>query len=180
MFLFLSILETEGERSRFTLLYEKYRYLLWYVANGILHDKDLAEDAVQEAFLTLARHMAQAGDADSPRTKRFLVTIVKSRAIDMLRREKRVETDEYEEQKGDAGQDDVLDGYLQAEAYESLVEAIRSLDENYRVVLECRYLHGLSEKETARVLGLAEKTVNVRTFRARNKLRQILTRGGSE
>ena len=178
MLLFLSILETQEEKNKFTLLYEKYRYLLWYVAKDILKDKDLAEDAVQEAFLTLTWHLDHVGDVESPRTKRFLVTIVKSRAIDLLRKEKRAEFTEYEDALGDAaGENDTLDAYLQLESYERLVEAIRSLDENYRVVLECRYLHELSEKETAQVLGLAEKTVNVRTYRARNKLKQVLQGG---
>ena len=42
MLLFLSMLETAEEQSKFTLLYEKYRYLMWYVANDILKDRDLA------------------------------------------------------------------------------------------------------------------------------------------
>ena len=135
----------------------------------------MAEDAVQEAFLTLTKHLDQVEDPHSPRTKRFLVTITKSRAIDLLRKEQRAEFTEYEDALGDTrGADDTLDTYLKVEAYEQLVDAIRSLDENYRVVLECRYLHELSEKETAKVLGLAEKTVNVRTYRARNKLKQVL------
>ena len=50
MLLFLSMLETPEEQSKFTKLYETYRYLLWYVAKDILKDKDLAEDAVQELF----------------------------------------------------------------------------------------------------------------------------------
>lgn len=175
MLLFLSMLETQEEQSKFTLLYEKYRYLLWYVAKDILKDKDLAEDAVQEAYLALAKHLEQVEDADSPRTKRFLVTIVKSKAIDILRREKRADFTEYEDALGDvAEREDALDAYLRVESYEKLVEAIRGLEENYRVVLECRYLHELSEKETAKVLGLAEKTVNVRTWRARKKLKQVL------
>ena len=91
MLLFLSMLETPEEQSRFTALYETYRYLLWYVAKDILKDRDLAEDAVQEAYLTLARHMDRVEEVNSPRTKRFLVTIVKSRAIDILRRQRRVE-----------------------------------------------------------------------------------------
>ena len=175
MLLFLSMLDTAEEQSKFTLLYEKYRYLMWYVAKDILKDRDLAEDAVQEAFLALTKHLDQVEEVDSPRTKRFLVTIAKSRAIDLLRREKRAEFTEYEDALGDApGSDDTLDTYLQAESYERLVEAIRSLDEAYRVVLECRYLHELSEKETAAVLGLTEKTVNVRAYRARNKLKEVL------
>ena len=175
MLLFLSMLDTEEAQSKFAFLYEKYRYLMWYVAKDILKDKDLAEDAVQEAFLTLIKHLDQVEKPDSPQAKRFLVTITKSRAIDLLRKEQRAEFTEYEDALGDTrGADDTLDTYLKLEAYEQLVDAIRSLDENYRVVLECRYLHELSEKETAKVLGLAEKTVNVRTYRARNKLKQVL------
>lgn len=175
MLLFLSMLDTQEEQSKFTRLYEQYRYLLWYVAKDILKDKDLAEDAVQEAYLALTKHLDQVEDVDSPRTKRFLVTIVKSKAIDILRREKRADFTEYEDALGDASErEDALDIYLQVESYERIVEAIRALDENYRVVLECRYLHELSEKETAEVLGLAEKTVNVRTWRARKKLKQVL------
>ena len=174
MLLFLSMLETQEEQSKFTRLYEKYRYLLWYVAKDILKDKDLAEDAVQEAYLTLTRHMDQVEEVDSPRTKRFLVTITKSRAIDILRREKRVDVAEYEDALGDESQHDALDAYLEVESYEQLVAAIRGLNENYRVVLECRYLHEMSEKETAKALGLAEKTVNVRIWRARKKLQQVL------
>ena len=175
MLLFLSMLDTAEEQHKFTLLYEKYRYLMWYVAKDILKDKDLAEDAVQEAFLTLTTHLDQVEEAGSPRTKRFLVTIAKSKAIDLLRKEKRAEFTEYEDAFGqESGENDILDTYLQTESYERLVEAIRSLDENYRVVLECRYLHELSEKETAGVLGLTEKTVNVRTYRARNKLKEVL------
>lgn len=175
MLLFLSMLETPEEQSRFTALYETYRYLLWYVAKDILKDRDLAEDAVQEAYLTLARHMDRVEEVNSPRTKRFLVTIVKSRAIDILRRQRRVEVTEYEDALGDAADTDALDAYLTVEFYEQLVTAIRSLDENYRVVLECRYLHEMSERETAETLGLAEKTVNVRVWRARKKLQQVLS-----
>lgn len=176
MLLFLSMLDTEEEQNKFTLLYEKYRYLMWYVARDILKDKDLAEDAVQEAFLALTGHLDQVGEVDSPRTKRFLVTIAKNWAINILRREKRAQFTEYEDAlSGEPDKNDTLEACLQIESYERLVEAIRNLDENYRVVLECRYLHELSEKETAEVLGLTPKTVNVRACRARNKLQAVLT-----
>lgn len=182
MLLFLAMLDTEEEKDKFSRLYEKYRFLLWYVAKDILKDSYLAEDAVQEAYMTLTKHMEKVGDVDSPQTKRFLVTIVKSKAIDRLRKERRVELSEYEDALGDAkDQKDLLDEYVKEEAFDQLITAIRSLDEIYRVVLECRYLHELSEKETAKVLGLTEKNVSVRTCRARNKLKEMLAKnqGGS-
>lgn len=182
MLLFLAMLDTEEEKDKFARLYEKYRYLLLYVAKDILKDSYLAEDAVQEAYMALTRHMDKVDDVDSPQTKRFLVTIVKSKAIDRLRKEQRVELSAYEDALGDVeDQKNLLDDYVKEEAFDQLVDAIRSLDEIYRVVLECRFLHELSEKETAKVLGLTEKTVSVRTYRARNKLREMLAvnQGGS-
>lgn len=175
MLLFLTMLDTVEEQELFVRLYEKYRYLLWYIAKDILKDADLAEDAVQEAYLTLTKHMDQVKADSSPETKRFLVTIVKSRAIDMLRREKRADWTEYDEALGDepVGEDG-LNSFIKKESMQELAAAIRSLDEKYRVVLELRYLHELSEKETARILGISEKTVNVRAYRARTRLQQLL------
>lgn len=177
MLLFLSMLDTAEEQHIFTHLYETYRHLMWYVARDILKDDALAEDAVQEAFLTLTRHIGKVRGAGSAETKRFLITIVKSRALDLLRRERNTES--FDEAIGvDTGAEDSLHTYLQAEAYEQLVETIRALDENYRVVLECRYLHELSEKETAQVLGITPKTVSVRCFRAKQQLRRLLEQKG--
>jgi RNA polymerase sigma-70 factor (ECF subfamily) len=175
MLIFLSMLDTPEERDKFTRLYETWRYLMYYVAKDILKDSDLAEDAVQEAFLTLIRHMEQVESVDSPRTKRFLVTITKSRAIDLLRR-RRADEVEYEDALGDdaLGYEDVEEQFFSKEDYHRIVDGIRRLDENYRIVLECRYLHELSERETADLLGVSQKTVSVRSYRAKQKLREML------
>lgn len=44
---FLSMLETDEGKNNFTRLYEKYRKLMFYVANQILRDGYLSEDAVE-------------------------------------------------------------------------------------------------------------------------------------
>ena len=70
--------------------------------------------------------------------------------------------------------EDVLDQYLVKESYERILQAIRKLDEIYRVVFEFKYLHELSDKEIADLLGVTPKVVNVRIFRARKKLQNLL------
>ena len=55
----------------------------------MLNDAHLAEDAVQETFLALTRHLGRVEEVDSAGTRKFLMTIAKSKAIDILRREKR-------------------------------------------------------------------------------------------
>lgn len=88
MLLFLDVLDTEEEKDKFVRIYEGYRYMMWYSANEILRDKELAEDAVQEAFLALTRHLDKVDESNVMRTKKFLRTIVKSKAIDMIRKRK--------------------------------------------------------------------------------------------
>lgn len=47
----LMMVDTPEEKRKFVILYENYRYLMLKVAADILHDYQLAEDAVQEAFV---------------------------------------------------------------------------------------------------------------------------------
>ena len=57
----LMMVDTPEEKRKFVILYENYRYLMLKVAADILHDYQLAEDAVQEAFVRVAKHMENAG-----------------------------------------------------------------------------------------------------------------------
>lgn len=50
------------------------------------------------------------------------------------------------------------------------------LDEKYRLVFELRYLHELTDKEIAGILEISPKTANVRIYRARKKLQELLKR----
>lgn len=86
MFLFLALLDSPSEQEKFVEIYEQYRHFMWYVANQRLKDEHLAEDAVQEAFLALTRHLDKVEDVHSLRTRNFLATIVRSKAADILRK----------------------------------------------------------------------------------------------
>lgn len=53
---------------------------------NVLHDCFLAEDAVHNAFINLAKHMDGIGKPESLQTKRYLIAIVKNSAIDIYRK----------------------------------------------------------------------------------------------
>ena len=89
MLMYLSILDTQDEKEKFTEVYEQYQHFCWYVANQMLGDDHLAEDAVQETFLALTRHMDKIEDVHSDRARNFLATIVRSKAVDILRKKVR-------------------------------------------------------------------------------------------
>lgn len=174
MILFLSMLDSEEEKSKFVLIYEKYRYFLWYLANEKLQDAFLAEDAVQETFLALTRHLDKVDEVDSVRTRNFLATIVKSKVIDMIRRKKGICEEAFEDETVSQVSEDVLDTYLVKDNYDRILDAIGRLDDIYRIVFEYKYLHGFTDREIADMLDVTPKVVNVRIFRARKKLQAML------
>ncbi len=182
MMIFLAMLDTEEEKAVFSQIYEKYRYFMWYLANDILKDPHLAEDAVQDAFLALTRHLDKIDEVESSRTKKFLATIVKSKAIDIIRKKQDRETlaGEQEEIMAAESADVVLEEYISQDNYEQLLTCVGALKDIYKVVFEYKYVHQLTDKEIADILGVSMKVVNVRIFRARKMLQQLLQKGGAE
>ena len=176
MLLFLIMLDSDEDRSKFVQLYHKYRYFLWYLACERLQDDHLAEDAVQETFLALTHHIDKVGCVESAATRNFLATIVKNKATDLWRKRQGImeEKEASPKQEAEVFGEDVLDQYLVKESYERILHAIQKLDEIYRVVFEYKYLHELSDREIADLLGVTLKVVNVRIFRARKKLQNFL------
>ena len=175
MLLYLSMLDTQEEKDKFTEIYEQYQHFCWYVANQLLGDAHLAEDAVQETFLALTRHLDKVEESDSPKTKKFLLTIVKSKAIDILRKKRGMEisAEELDTELTDTSRD-VLDQYITKENYNHLISCVLELDEAYRVVFEYKFVHQLSDREIAQLLDITPKLVNVRFYRARKKLQEML------
>jgi RNA polymerase sigma-70 factor (ECF subfamily) len=67
---------------------------------------------------------------------------------------------------------------LARERRQALLEAVNGLSDDDRLVIACRYFVGLSEEETATVIGRPRGTVKSRTARALERLRERL--GGSD
>ena len=81
--LYLAMIDTDEDRTKFAALYERYSRLMFYIARQILSDEQLSEDAVQEAFLRIAKNMHKVGDVSCPQTRNFSVIITRNVAITM-------------------------------------------------------------------------------------------------
>lgn len=89
MIVYLSVIETAEEKSKFEQIYLHYRALMYHVAYQILHNEADAEDAVHSAFVKIAEHMKKISDPVCPKTQSYVVTIVERKAIDLYRKKKR-------------------------------------------------------------------------------------------
>lgn len=86
MLIYLQVIDAPEDRDQFITLYETYRGLMFYVANQILQNEQDAEDAVHDAFLSVAEHIKKFSRLERHKTKAFLVTIVENKAIDLYRK----------------------------------------------------------------------------------------------
>ena len=89
MLIYLSLLDTEEDISKFELIYNTYKKQMYYTANNILKDNYLAEDAVHNAFLRIIDNLEKIDDVNSHNTKGLIVIIVKNVSIDIYRKNKK-------------------------------------------------------------------------------------------
>ena len=54
---YLTLVDGEEDKNKLERLYELYRLKMWYTANRILSDGFLAEDAVHDAFIGVAKNI---------------------------------------------------------------------------------------------------------------------------
>lgn len=157
-------------------LYVKYRQLMFYVANEILDDAQLAEDAVQEAFIRIAKNMHKINCSNPGSAKAFLVTVVRNVALTMLKKENHYyDFSEYQDlivEKQEV-EKDVLDR-MEVKSY---ILAICKLPERYRDIL---YLHCVQEytiAEISKILQLSQEVVKKRIQRGRKKILKDIKKG---
>ena len=77
---------SEPDKRLVEQLFIKYYRLMLYVANGILKDPNLAEDAVSDALLKIIRHREKLRDVFSQQTRAYIVNIVRTTSLDVIRK----------------------------------------------------------------------------------------------
>lgn len=133
------------------------------------------DDLVQETYARLLR-ANQAGAVRS--AKAFLFTTARNVAFDFFRRKRVVSlegTAEIDRLYVLDEKPGVAETVCQEQELDLLLDAIRALPDRCREVLTLRKIYGLSHREIAARLGIAERTVNAQVaiglLRCRDYLR---------
>ena len=174
----LVLLAARSEESALAELYDRYGRAAYGLAHRVLRDPELAEDAVQEAFLTLWRTAARFVP-ERNKASTWILTLVHRRAVDAVRREQRRRTDslDWAAEPSVEGVDE--DAWLRLQR-ERVQEALRKLPDAQREALELAYYGGLSQSELAERLGQPLGTIKSRMFGGLSRLRELLGEPGTE
>lgn len=158
----------DGGRDAFQRLVRHHHRSLLRFALSLCSNRALAQDAVQDAWVTVARRLRRLEDPRAFRS--WVFRAVRWRVLDLLRsgHASAARLDDIDEpgDGGSAGADNERRLDLDA-----AIEALSPID---RQALELFYLTGLTVVEIAGVLEIPAGTVKSRLHRARNQLAQTL------
>jgi RNA polymerase sigma-70 factor, ECF subfamily len=157
----------------FDELYARHAGAMSATARRVCRRPELAEDATQEAFLSLWRDAGGfSPGAGAPSA--WVHTIVHNRSIDVLRRvlaaERRTEADDAGLAFLPAVGPSLVDAARARECEARLADAVTALPDAQREVIELAYYDGLSQREIAERLGLPLGTVKGRVRLALKRL----------
>ena len=132
---------------------------------------DLAEDAVQDAFVQALRTWPERGVPNNPAA--WIILTARNKAIDRLRRERvgAAKAGEREELRALEGLGDDLQQFPDERLRLIFTCCHPALPMEARVALTLRTVGGLSSREIARAFLLTEQAVQQRLVRAKRKIR---------
>ena len=171
-----------GDMEAFNTLVTDYQDMLYRIALRIVHDENIAEDALQEEMIHAFRHIKSFRGGNF---KSWLARVTVNASYDELRRGKRhlglpLEqfTSEGEEIESPEWMRDPAAGPEEraevTELQRALHACIKSLVPDYRLMVILVDMEGMSYEEAAMVARVPVGTVKSRLARARMQLRKSL------
>jgi RNA polymerase sigma-70 factor (ECF subfamily) len=178
----LAQLVAEKDADALEVLYERYGKVAYSLARRILTDEVLAQDVVQEVFLSLWRNAGRF-DAGRGTLATYLLSMTHHRAVDVVRREENLRRRRTSDEVLEFQPDPNPGVEAEAEAAERRSEvraALAQLPPAQREALALAYFGGYTQREVATLVGVPLGTVKTRMAAGMRKLKQALREAGHE
>lgn len=160
----------DGSESAFEELFRKYQGRLFSLCRHFLGSEADAEDAVQDAFLSIYHALGRFRGDSAFYTWAYGITARCCLSHRRRNRRPMERLDDIPEPSEDRGRSDIDRIVVR--------EAVSKLPDQHRIVLVLKYYEQLSMEEIGRVLDCPVERIRMRLHRARNALRGVLDMGG--
>ena len=160
--MYLAVLDDRSSEEQFIDVYNTYKRLVYHTAYKILGDYVL-----QEVFLYVAKNFSKIHRENCHELAAYLVSCSRSRAYDMLRKQREELLEDVPNEPDAAPVPD--DAAVSTDNIERLTELIGQMKPMYRDPLRLLAM-GYTNREIAKSLGLTDEVVRTRLFRGRKLL----------
>lgn len=161
----------EGDRDAFAQLFSLYEKKVFKLVLRFLHNKEAAEDVLQEAFINIFRSIKNF--RREAKFDTYLYRIVVNLCY------KKMKSRKHEPAlRGD--EPDTNGGTTAAEITQQAIDSLHvrrvvsTLSHEHQVVLSLRYMEGFSVEEIAEITSISQGTVKSRLYYARMELKRRL------
>jgi len=142
-------------------LYDQFGSYVYGLAARVTRDPRAAEDLTQDVFLSLWER-PEAFDPERGRLRTFVGTLAHRRAIDHVRREEARRRRSARDEATVLPVPDVDELAIAIVTAEQVRAAVEQLPDEQRVAIELAYFGGLTYRQVAARLGIAEGTAKSR------------------
>ena len=161
-----------GDQDELRALYDRYGPVLFGLAYRTLGDRQLAEDCVQEVFVTAWRS-ADRYDPRRASVSTWLFAIARNKTVDALRRRSRRPAEALPERWPDDEAPDAAEVVGANDQGERVASALAELPPHQLEAVSLAYFEGLTQAEIAARLGVPLGTVKGRLRLALERLRTL-------
>ena len=172
----LVALVARADEDALAELYDRFGRVAYGLALRIVRDPALAEDAVQEGFLTVWRSSTRFV-AERAKASTWILTLIHRRAVDLVRKEEPRRAEPLDVAPHESTEDTEEEAWLRLRRTR-VQEALKRLPDKQREALELAYYGGFTQSELAERLGQPVGTIKSRMFAGLTRLRELLGEPG--
>ncbi len=165
----------KGDMKAFTMLVDRYKYMVYTLAMRMVKNKEEAEEIAQDTFLKVYNALGSfKGDS---KFSTWVYKITYYRSLDYIKKLGRtpsLSTIEGLVENSIVEEDDIIDKLEQIEKKGVIKEAVQLLPGDDGILITLHYFEELSLQEISEIMEISANNVKVKLFRARKRLHQIL------
>ena len=160
-----------GDKEAFGVLYKTYFPRIYRYCRANIYRDDLASDICQETFMKVWKALPTFNKRANGTFQAFVYKVARNIIIDLSRKKKEFSLTFYEDIQTE---DDLIEKMHRSESIDKVKKVLAKLSEKDRQILILRYFEDMSHKDTAKVIGIREGALRVRTIRLLKKLKETM------
>ena len=165
-----ALIEDQEDVLTFENIYHSYKNRMYHIAVKILKDSHLAEDALQEAFLGIARNMKSVPKHSEKELRAYIFTVIRHASLNILQKQPRNEVHLDTKHFSHADDEEVFNRIINEQNYQDLLQVMMTLPLVYREILMMRYVLEMQPQEIAAAMDRKVSTVYQQITRGKRLL----------